>query len=301
MRQSNQKERIITIALLVAVFFAFPAYAEESESAIDQVKKRLDSLIATKDEEVGGVIAIADRIGLLKEVVGISAKQARDLKARLVVLDYEENEVSWRDEMIKKLDEAVAFYSSIGKKIDEKEKEITLEEIILITNNLRQERNEKYLPLIEEINEFILISRVHEIIRVANRRLERIEKDLDRLSEMQFKGINELKNLFKEAKDLILEGEIVYTQARTSFWASYEEGRVNDEEMAAEAEEAEVPNEAEAEAAAEIQVETMTDEAGQEVEPQTVSIENLAGSSLNNIRGAYWIFIEMSNLVRKLL
>lgn len=298
--KNKKKMRIIMITFLVTAIFVSLPFQEAKAETIDQIRKSLDNLINTKDTGSDKQLGTKERVGLLKEVINLSTEQAKELKARLVVMDYkEEKEALWRDETIKRLDNALFFYSENMKSITEEEN-LTLEKVVFLTEKFKKERDGVYVPLINEINEFIMISRLEKILDTSKNRLDRIQNDLKRLREINFRGIDDLEGFFNEAETFIQEGTLLHKGARELFWTTYE---LKQEELIIE--EMEILDESiELDAQSEPEEVSIQEELKEEMSEEEVSIKsikNLAGSSLNNIREAYRIFIDMSNLVRELL
>ena len=307
---------IISYSLIVSVNAQSVAVQEAFENVEDQV----EDLVVAKDEDIPDDLSF--RIETFKEVVDISILEAKDLKIKLLSLDQIEEDLSlWKEERINDLNQALVYYNEQEQLIDDSEA-IDLESIKNIATDFLNRREQIYLPAAEQVNEFLLIKQEQNAINIAERRWQRINKDIVKLQEADIKGVATLRELLDNAGELIEEsGEInqdaqdlffnlyIYTNSSTSSINSSTSTttETTDEKdfthptssISSTATTTETTDETD-ESADPIETEINTTDI-EDLLPLPLSIKDLVKASLIKVKGAYQVFIEMSNLVRKLL
>ncbi len=294
--------------MIVAV--AFPLGAAEAETKLETklegVKGQVESLVTAKDEKSGSELAL--RIETFKKVLEFSVSETKGLKLKLLALeDLSEKEKAWREAMIEELNNALAYYED-EKKLTENTAEMTLNEIKTIAADFKDWRDKTYLPVAEKINELLLIRQEEAAIETAESRWQKIDEDIKKLEKAKIKGVEELRNMLTDAGTLIGEGENLNREANGLFWESYSYLTTDDAsnttstpEMA-EVLTISIKSGAATTSSSTNQSATSTNEsASSTLSVQPPSIKGLVGDSLTRVKDAYRIFIEMSNLVRKLL
>ena len=285
------------------------AQSEATKKALEGVRESVNTLVEAKDE--GNINEIAFRIETYKKVLDFSIEEAKDLKLKLLAYD---NEVAtatpWKDASIETLNSLISFYETEEEYVLETE-EISLEDIQARAEKLKEMREDTYLPLEEEIRGFLAVEQGKKAIAMAERRLKKVGRDVEKLEDAGFDTkkleellskagglIDESGELNKESEELLFEMYILPihftvtstdTATSTGDLLEKEGSEVKEEENATSTE----PKTATSSLSEKI-------EDSSESEPVS-SIKDLARESLMKIRGAYQVFIEMSNLVRKLL
>ena len=250
------------------------------------------------------------RIETFRKVVEFSVGEAKGLKIKLLgVEDLDDATLLWRKTMIEHLNNALLRY--------EKEQLFLLEETIndveiikRVASDFKTWREALYIPIAEEINEFLLTEQEEVAIETALKRWQRINKDVASLENSGLKGVKQLRELLNAAKTLIDESDLLNKEARVLFVKQRvtpllpkdKTSEINTEIDTIEAEgvaillETETAPNVTSTTGSETASTTLAAEA-----PQPPTIKSLVRESLAKVKGAYQTFIEMSDLVRKLL
>ena len=273
------------------------------ESTLEGVKGQVENLVTAKDEK--SVSELALRIETFKKIIEFSVSETKDLKIKLLGLeDLNEEESAWRKTMIEELNNALTYYES-EKSTVEDAAEISLDEIKTLATDFKNWRDTTYLPVAEKVNELLLIRQEENAIEIAERRWQKIDEDIKKLEKAKIKGVGELRELLKNADGLIGEGRELNRKAGNAFWKDYILVTATTTTSApASTTITFLPERLNATTttASSTESATSTDEsASSTLSIQPPSIKGLVGDSLVRIKDAYQIFIEMSNLVRKLL
>ncbi len=319
---------VTAFSLTAGIAFAQPPNVQK---ALDDTKESLDDLVTAKDED--SPFDVAYRIEAFKKVIELSLSEAKDLKIKLLAFDNVDNDdlLQWKDAMITALNEAIAYYEEQQMFISENEALMDLEIIRQTALQFEKWREEYYINICEQVQEFFFTQREQQALAIANRRWEKIERDLTRLERAGISGISKLRELLTQAGDLLLIGKEKNEEAVILFFDSYITSPLNSTStadieleiatttdimatttdiIATTTETAATTTIIDISVSTTTEAETATttaDEAEEvetalpaQVEPQP-SIRDLVRSSLKNVKGAYRVFIEMSGLVRKLL
>lgn len=273
------------------VFAQIQDQSSNIQKAFESVKGQVDNLVSAKDENNTNELAL--RIETFKKVIELSLTEAKDLKVKLLGFDFTEEEMSlWQKNMIEKLNAAVKYYEEQKQSFDDKEKAIDLETIKTAAQEFKNWREENYLGASNQINDFLLISEESQAVRTTKKRFQKISDDVQKIQRTKIR--NELNKFLSRADGLVKEGEQMNKDAENLFREKYivipEEKTVVSTSSASE--NIEIKNTSTTNVEPEA---TSTD-----IIP-TLSIKDLVKGSLVNLKGAYQIFIEMSNYVRKLL
>ncbi len=275
--------------------------ANEPPEKIDELRKQL---IIIRDEKPGSADELFLRLEIFRKIIDLSITEASELRTSLLLLNYKEkNEIEWRDETIKKLDEIVNYYND-QKSLIEKEKGLSID--LAITNALefKNWRLEKYLPISKEINNFFLLKHGGRAQDVARTRLEKIIRDVNRLASVKFKNSDALMVMLKEAEIFMGESNEIYKSAFKIFWEGVDKQKEREEEYQietlneAETSEPKIEENVVSQAEPLEQLGAENKEIEKADEKPIISIEDLIKDSLVKIRSSYQIFIEMSDLVR---
>lgn len=299
----NMKKKIAFILILPVAYLLIsaPASAETLESTLEGVKDQVEDLVIAKDEE--SVSELGRRIETFKKVFEFSIFEAKDLKIKLLGLDdLSEEESVWRESMVKKLNNFLTYYEEQKVGIEDTT-EINLEEIKALASDFKKWRDETYIPVAERVNEFLLIHQEEKAIGVALRRWTRINEDIKKLEKAKIKGVGELRELLDNAGSLISEGESLNEEAGAIFQKNY---ILTSTSTATSTASSTIPEGSlvinATTSSSQLESATSTEESATSTLPIShPSIKGLVEDSLMKIKGAYQVFIEMSNLVRELL
>ncbi len=297
------KKKIAFILILPVAYLLIsaPASAETLESTLEGVKDQVEDLVIAKDEE--SVSELGRRIETFKKVFEFSIFEAKDLKIKLLGLDdLSEEESVWRESMVKKLNNFLTYYEEQKVGIEDTT-EINLEEIKALASDFKKWRDETYIPVAERVNEFLLIHQEEKAIGVALRRWTRINEDIKKLEKAKIKGVGELRELLDNAGSLISEGESLNEEAGAIFQKNY---ILTSTSTATSTASSTIPEGSlvinATTSSSQLESATSTEESATSTLPIShPSIKGLVEDSLMKIKGAYQVFIEMSNLVRELL
>ena len=288
--------RIISLFIILSVVSGVslysPAHAQSdaTKKALEDVKDSVSTLIIVKDEENQNGIAF--RIEAFKKVIDFSIAEAKDLKIKLLALDVKKLSTStniWGSEAMKKLDSALEYYDTEKSFMKEHEGEITLEEIKDRAESFKMWREKTYLPAANQINEYFLVEQQKQALETTENRTEKVRADIEKLKKARIKTW-ELQKMISKVDILVKNAQELNDRAATLFYETRVLPLLPDEHI-------KITNE-ETERATSSATSTATGEA--EKKPPS-SIEDLAKESFARVKDVYRIFIDMSNLVNKLL
>lgn len=282
---------ILTFATFLVFGTISPARAEENKTvqkALDNAKQYIDDLVTAKDDNLGDNVSL--RVETFKRVLDLSSAEAKDFEFKLLTTTKEDAFETWKKDSMKGLTEALVYFNTQKQVVsDENEKDLSLEQIKKIAQDFKSWREENYLPLSEQIQNFLLIKQEAKSVQTAQARLQKITTDLkgikraisssadkiNGLLDNSTKSLKEAADLNKQAGELFIK---FYISTSTEIASSTEVVSTSTEEI--------FPAASSTEVAAPI---------------PSVSIKDLVRSSLSKIKEAYQGFIDISNLVRKLL
>jgi len=296
-------KKILTISLII--FFAVSgglanAQSAAVQNALEDVKGQVQNLVTAKDE--GKTTDLNLRIETFKKVLDFSISEAKDLKVKLLALDKLSAETAlWRDNVVKTVSAALDYYESQKQKIEYADV-ITLETITKMASDFKEWREKNYLPAAGGADSYLLIVQEQKAVEVAEKRWQRIQKDILALQKARVKNAGQLKGMLDEAGKKISEAKKINEEAGGLFWDNYlaPYALMLTENQTSTTSSIPKMGTTTLELAT---TSTSSAEANATSSPvfQPSSIKDMVESSLNQIKEAYQIFIEMSNLVRKLL
>jgi hypothetical protein len=244
---------------------------QTNQNILQKTLKTIEDLVSIKDEENE---SLAFRIKTFKQVIELAIVEAKELKIKILSLDkLNDKELNWQKEQIEKLNAVIEFYENEQKILSEQEL-ITLEWIKNEAQNFKEWRENNYLPLTEEITNFLLIQQQQKAIETAQERLKKINRDLQLLKKGEFKNTKLLSDLFTKAEITLNESVKLNKKAINVFWENQKE---NQKKL--------------------IITNTTTTSSSTALSPP-LFIRDLVKESLNKIKETYQIFIEMSKLVK---
>jgi len=292
-------KKFLGTSLILFIFYALTAVNFASaqtavQKAFENVKGKLDELVGAKDED--SVSDLTLRIETFKKVIELSISEAKDLKLKLLALDKLSKELAdWQKTMIEKLNFALDYYEGRKEFLIDNARELNLPSIRELAQGYKTWREEHYLKTADQIRDLLLIQQEQKSIQVANRRAQKIAEDLKKIEKAKIKGAADLNKLLAKAQDLIKEGVKLNDQAYNQFLNQFISFEISNSAPVA----GETP---EITAVATSSTSTLPEPEATSTEVIfQPSIKDLVRESLNKIKEAYQVFIEMSNLVRKLL
>lgn len=282
----------IIFSLISGVYIYSPAHAQSdaTKKALEDVKDSVSTLITAKDEENQNGTTF--RIEAFKKVIDFSIVEAKDLKIKLLAFDVKKLNTStnvWKDRVMKKLESALEYYDAEKDFVKEHEGEITLEEIKNLAESFKEWREKTYLPAANEISEYFLVEQQKQALEITKNRTEKVRIDIEKLRKARIKTaelqkmLSKVDVLVKNAQELNDGAAILFYETRVLPLLPDEYIKTTDEKT---------------DRATSTATSTIANEA--EKKPPS-SIEDLTKESFARVRDVYRIFIDMSNLVRKLL
>jgi len=262
------------------IFAAESTTQNVQQTAVDSVKEAISNLVSAKDEKKQ--IETPVRIDTLKKAVSLAINEAKDLRIKLIGLeDLSDSYEAWKTQKSLDMKEMIDTLDLFKKEIAkiEKDEEITDAKIKEIGEKIKSWRETTYLPLSNEIQDYFLVIEEYKTIDTAQNRSGKIEADIIKLDKRK-KNTTDLKKLLGDANSEIEAANKINDEAKTLFEDSY------------------FPTKKEA------IVTTTTPKISEEIDTVSIpkkSVRDLVKDSSNKVRNSYKIFIEMSNLVRKLL
>lgn len=286
---------LVITFLLSAIIYTTPSisYAESNtaQKALENVKESVEMLIEAKDQNEANELTL--RIETFKKVIDFSIAEAKDLKIKLLAMDEElpTSTVFWRESAINRLNDAINYYDDEKENI-EKMEDISVEDIKSIAGQFKKWREETYIPLQNEINDFFFIEQEQNAIETANNRLKKVGDDITKLKKAKIKNISKLEEMFKKAEKTLKESAEFHNKAEKMFGNQYIYPILYTNQNATSSTSTVVEK---------ITQSATSTPATSTSQYSTSSIKDFGKQSFEKIKDAYKIFIEMSNLVRKLL
>lgn len=299
----------ITLVTLVGILFlaagrpAVLGQTTTQPTILQKTINTIEDLINAKDAETE---SLTFRVQTFIQVIDLSIAEARELKLKLLNLGkLEDAAATWLQERLAGLDEVIVEYED-QKKLVATYQPLTLEWVKETAKTFQDWRSEHYLPLADELVNFLLIYQEKKAIETASLRFQKISRDLDTLVSKA--GIKESKmkpilDLMKKAESTLKESVDLNQSANDSFWQTASPTTASTTEATATSTTSTLPT-ATSTATTTEQLEptstsTATSTAAAPLPPP--SIRDLVGASLDKIKETYQIFIEISKLVRELL
>lgn len=304
----------VVVAFNLSVSFVSAQTTPNVQKALENVKEQVSDLVTAKDENNPNELAL--RIETFKKVLDLSITETKDLKVKFLTVDFDKNDkalIAWRDKVSEMLTDAGKYYEEQKQNLGDNEKAITLEDIKTIAQDFKDWREANYILTANQINDFLLIQQEAEAIRIAKKRAHKIKDDIIKIQKTKTKVAGELTKLLNNADQLIKESDKVNQEAEKSFRELYVEpkaitpetaaGDATSSEPAITEENISTTTVEKKELTAQIENATTTETEASETQlpPPPPSIRDLVKNSLTKVKEAYQVFIEMSNLVRKLL
>ncbi len=296
-----QKQPLIVLSILalfaMGIFGRAPssAYAASGTStppvqkALESAKAYIDDLVTAKDDNAANDTTL--RIETFKQVLDLSSAEAKDYEYKLLTIDKDDAFEPWKQQALDGLTKALVYYDSERSLVSDPSS-VDAAKIKRIAEDFKSWRDATYIPLVTQIQDFILLKQEAKAIQIASLRLQKINENLSSLGYApQGKHFGAL---VASAGRAIADAANLNRKAATAFVAQYVVTSTN--EMATGT-------------ATSIPIQSATSTPSSTAQHATstlpsqpaISIKDVIRSSLDRIKGAYQNFIDISNLVRKLL
>lgn len=178
-----------------------------------------------------------------------------------------------------------------------------------IAQDFKQWRDENYLPLAGQIQDFLLIKQEARSIQIAQNRYSKITLDLRGLNRAKVSGSTEIKKLLDSSKANIIAASDLNNRAYGMFLKNYLDTALASSTTASStvADGSDKLTGDQGDKSGPIKIQASSTNAitsSTATGPSTlpiVSTKELVKASLNKIKEAYQGFVDISNLVRRLL
>ncbi len=192
----------IVLAMLLAPRLGF-AQSPDVKRALNEVRQNVENLNQGNDEA-----NLELKIETLKNVIKLSILEAEDLKVKFDNLKIENAEISsWRELVDEKLNQITKFYQDQQEFINNSEN-LTDADITTLALKIKSWRQKNYLPLAEQIQNYILITDGQKAIKITENRWLKIKGDLELLQKYNYVDSgSELWQLLNKSAQLIKEAK----------------------------------------------------------------------------------------------
>lgn len=290
------------------------AQSPTTQKALENVREGVSTLAETKDGSALDNTGL--KIETFKKVVDLALSEVKDLKTKFLSVENIESSSSlalWQEHTAQNLNTIIVFYTKQKEEIETTEQTLDTDSVKLMAERFKEWRENEYLPQETQVRDFLLIEQENKAINTAEKRLEKIGNDLARLQKAKIKNFSSIQKLFEKAANAIKTARVSNSEAENAFFERYVSPLLI---RSATSSPVQQPQE---ETTTSTTTVTMTITTTTMAETTIVStssvpsetsstptffqpsIRDLVKDSLSKIKEAYQIFIEMSNLVRKLL
>ncbi|OGG43242.1 hypothetical protein A3G50_01150 [Candidatus Jorgensenbacteria bacterium RIFCSPLOWO2_12_FULL_42_11] len=312
---------LISTASLMTASFALADQQQASlqssfdkiKESVQEVKEGTKDLITAKEQEnlspeEKEKEELNLRLQVFDKIINLSIQETEDTISQLKTLNnLNEKTLSLQERLIKEFEGFLGFYDEQKKGL-EKPEEISLLKIKETAQSFKDWREAIYLPELKMTANFLLINRQKITIEMTENRFKKIALDVKKLKKINFKGVEELGKYLDLAANSLKEAKGFRQKAEDDFWLIMA--------TSTGATTASIAASSTFIGNLTINIATSTEEITAPIENasstgvsappistenQFLSIKSLIGESLNKIKEAYQIFIEMSNFVKKLL
>lgn len=314
---------IFVVALAFSFVGGVHAQTSNLQKAVEGVKDQLDDLVTAKDQSSPQTLAL--RIETFGKVIDLSLAEAKDLKVKLLAADNLSDAMKpWQDAMVDRLSRAIERLGNEEQNFGDNGKTFDLATLKTTAQAFKDWRDTNYLPYANQVRDFILVRGEENAVQVAAKRLQKISDDVRKLERARVKNVSQLSALLKKASGLVKESGDADIDVQNRFWEAYVAPMIatstatsstassTDNAVATvstttltsvstDLSATSSANSSSPISSSTATSSTPTGNAADETSPQPTSIKDLVSASLAKVRGAYQVFIEMSNLVRELL
>ncbi len=309
---------MMSIFAVASLGLARTVFADDS-SPVSQVfrgaKDALDSLVNAKDQ--GNVNDVALRINAMQQVFDLSTAEAKDLELKLLTVNKNPDYSAWVSSSTDRLAAALVYFDS-ERQLVSGSSSLDLPGVKAIAEDFKSWRDAEYTPLVNQVQDFLLVRQESSAIEISQKRLSNIRKDL---SSLTFKPGDQktISGMLAGASNDVKAAKDLNTQAYNLFLSKYVGGATSSASTSTVATSAtsaadnvssfvvpsstataslSLPAQA---GLAQATTSSSTDAGGAAGTSSPASIKDLVNASLAKIKDAYQNFIDISNLVRKLL
>lgn len=287
---------IIAVNLLTMNLVWAESATTTLQESLQEVQEGTKNLIDTKDQtNFTPEEELNLRLKSFGKVLDLSVKEAEDIINQLNSLkNLNEQEIALRDQLLEKFSGFLQFYNEQKENLAPSEK-LDSAAIKKLAQDFKDWRENIYRPVFETATDFLLINQQKAVLEMTEKRYQKISLDINKLKKINLEGIDKLEKSLDQAANLIEAAKVLWQKAEDNFWQILDFTALT---TASSTPTATSSGETTTSTATSTITSTSTSVTA---EDQSSSIKNLIGESLNKIKEAYRIFIEMSIFVKKLL
>lgn len=275
MKLQNFKISIIIFATLIvtqpalAADAAKPAETKPVENSVNELLTVRDDTSLSDTEKLTKELELRKKI--LSEVLSLSLDEVTKLTAKVGSLpefSKDSREKTLQEEFKTALEGYTAYYTKQSKKLSEL---LTIDEVKSLAQEIKDYRDNTYNPQVQQIVNFVLIFYNEDILKLATTRLDKITADIKKLEKLGYIKSGAFASELKLAAETLNASRALLEEAKGVVLAP-----PASEEPALE-----------------------TAEVAEEQTP--VEPNKLIEDSLNKVKSAYDIFLQVSKSLRKIL
>ncbi len=298
---------LFTFSLAVKPVLADDTSSSTVQKALDSTKQFLDDLITSKDENSGNDVTL--RVQTFGKIIDLSEAEAKDFEFKLLAVDKDGKTDVWKKAALKGFDQAIAFFES-QKDLISDPNSLDLDGIKKIAQDFKSWRDANYLPLVNQVQDFLLIKQEASGIQTGQARLQKITSDLNALKQSAIVNSSDIKKSLDSSKESLNQAVDLNSQATSLFIKDYmvmtTPKTSSTESVSTSTDVSSSTTNTPAISILVISSSTATStaissSADVSATVPIISIKDLVKSSLSKVKDAYQGFIDISNLVRKLL
>ncbi len=237
----------------------------ETKTASAATGTSTSSTLLTATVDTNASLAPEEKLAKAKEdltkALNLSLKKVEGLKGRLNELNFPELS---REDTLKQdaLKELGEYTKHYNEAKADLEKSASIEEVKELAKDVKEYRDTFYTPGMEKIVRFVLVFYNEEILGVANDRLDKIEADVKKLDKLGVIKESDFQGRLEEANSLLKESSNLQGEAKKITLSATSTGSTEESDS---------------------------------------SSKDMVEKSLNNVKAAYNIFIELNQSVKKAL
>lgn len=216
----NKITKYITAIILIAGLLSpvIPIYAQETfKTVLEEITEKMEQIEGIKNNttltaEEKAIEETTIRKEILSKIFELTLLENQDLKTKLAdVKNLTEKEGGLRDNLLKMLKENELVYQLMQERL---EKAQTLNEIKQLAADFKDWRALVYNPKVEKIVAFILVFQEERILEIARERLQKIAGSLEKLETTNILKKEDTAQLIQKAVKNLDEAEVLNDRAK---------------------------------------------------------------------------------------
>jgi len=296
--EKNKKLKVfVMLVVIFSLFYLKPAFGATSskEDILQTTKNILDSLIISSEEQKKS--EFITKLDALEKVIDLSILEAKDYISKVISLKKKESEELWFENILKSLGDIIIFYEEQKSLLAQESQNLNIDKIKKIAMELKTKREQKYLPLLEQVQGILLIRGGENSLEIASKRLNSIKADLQKL-KLKNKEKKVVEEYILKASKSLEEAKALNEKAYDLFFKKYIEILVKEKETSTLVSKLEENlNQVKEEVTEEKQEKNLGEKEKEEAKVE--GIKELMQGSFLKIKDAYQSFIDLSNFLKK--